>query len=99
LIDRLAAYPLVRVCARLMAEHKRCAVLGFPNSQGAVQQVTVDYAELGMRDDAAAICDASRELMRKIEGLVDVGLRVQAEAFELGGEKMPPWNWWLRPIS
>jgi hypothetical protein len=55
LINRLATYPLVRVRARLMAEHERCAVLGFPNSQGAVQQVTVDYAELGMRDDAAAI--------------------------------------------
>jgi hypothetical protein len=96
---QLAAYPLVRVRARLMAENEQCAVLGFPGHEGALQQVTVDYAELGMRDDAAALCDASRELMRKIEGLVDVGLRVQAEAFELGGEKMPPWNWWLRPVS
>jgi hypothetical protein len=95
---RLAAYPLVRVRARLMAENEQCAVLGFPGHEGALQQVTVDYAELGMRNDAAAICDASRELMRKIEGLVDIGLRVQAEAFELG-EKMPPWNWWLRPVS
>jgi hypothetical protein len=99
LIDRLAAYPLVRVRARLMAENEQCAVLGFPGHEGELQQVTVGYADLGMRNDAAAICDASRELMRKFESLVDVGLRVQAEAFGLGGEKMPTWNWWLRPVS
>jgi hypothetical protein len=99
LTNRLAAYPLVRVRAGLIAELEQSAVLGFPNDKGNFQQVTVDYAELGMRDDAAAICDASRELMRKIEGLVDVGPRVQAEAFELGGEKMPPLNWWLLPVS
>jgi hypothetical protein len=49
-----------------------------------------------MRDDADALCDASRELLRKTESLVDIVLRVQAEAYELGGRKMPPWNWWLR---
>jgi hypothetical protein len=97
--QRLAAYPLVRVRARLMAEYEGCAVLGFPGHEGGLQQVTVELAELGMRHDAAALWDASRELMRKIEGLVDVVLRAQAEAFELGGEKMPPWNWWLRPVS
>jgi hypothetical protein len=83
----------------LMAEYERCAVLGFPGHEGALQQVTVELADLGMREDAAALCDASRELMRKTESLVDIALRVQAEAFELGGEKMPPWNWWLRPVS
>jgi hypothetical protein len=96
---RLAIYPLVRVRARLIAEHPRCAVLGFPTCEGGLQRVTVGLADLGMREDAAALCDASRELMRKIESLVDIALRVQAEAFELGGEKMPPWNWWLRPVS
>jgi hypothetical protein len=63
----------------LMAEYERCAVLGFPGHEGALQQVTVELADLGMREDAAALCDASRELMRKIEGLVDIGLRVQAD--------------------
>jgi hypothetical protein len=68
---RLAAYPLVRVRARLMAERERCAVLGFPSCQGELQQVIVPYADLGMRDDAAALSDASRELVRKTENLID----------------------------
>jgi hypothetical protein len=97
--ERLAAYPLVRVRARLMAEYERCVVLGFPSCDGNPQQIIVPSADLAMRDDAAALCDASRELMRKTENLVDIVLRVQAEAYELGGKKMPPWNWRLRPIS
>jgi hypothetical protein len=89
----LADYPLVRVRARLMAELERHAVLGFPAIEGeGIQRVTVAYSDLVMRDDAAALCDASRELLRKTEGLVDIVLRVQAEAYELGGQKMPAWN-------
>jgi hypothetical protein len=52
-----------------------------------------------MCDDAGALCGATRELARKTESLIDIVLRVQAEAYELGGKKMPPWNWWLRPIT
>lgn len=92
------ALPLVRVRARLMAEYGSHCVLGFPDVDGKLQQITVALSDLAMRDDAADLCDAAIELMRKIESLIDIGLRVQAEAYELGGRKMRP-NWRLRPIG
>jgi hypothetical protein len=35
-----------------------------------IQQIFVPLGDLGMRDDADALCDASRELLRRSEGSI-----------------------------
>jgi hypothetical protein len=55
-----------------MAEYERCVVLDFLTCSGDLQQVTVALADLGMRNDANALCAASRELVREAQSVVDI---------------------------
>ena len=77
---------LVHVRGYVAVARSHSAIVRIPTCKLDVEwPIEVSFADLVLPVDTDGLCEAAGLLMQRLEALRELGLRVQAEAYEVGG--------------